>query len=247
MPDFGECCSDFYVNQKLALKMDLPESREPLLDLFDRVRRSMPELDRLRRYDGELALESPDQERRYRWVAMRQTSIRSGDVNPSELEEAYALHRLILEVAPYYLSISPLDIDYLELVFGFDLEAEANRDEVVFDALLADGPLGNLVDPTQDRFLDCQPSVGLALNEACDLQAFFEVRSRGSATEAATGDFLPEPISVYLTVRRHGPVSSLEQLPAIFATLCGHAERLAEERAIPQLVMPIRHAILSRP
>jgi hypothetical protein len=150
-------------------------------------------------------------------------------------------------VAPYYLSISPLDIDYLELVFGFDLEAEANRDEVVFDALLADGPLGNLVDPNQDRFLDCQPIVGLALNEACDLQAFFEVRSRGSATEVATGDFLPEPISVYLTVRRHGPVSSLEQLPAIFATLCGHAERLAEERAIPQLVMPIRHAILSRP
>lgn len=247
MPDFGECCSDFYVNQKLALKMDLPESREPLLDLFDRVRRSMPELDRLRRYDGELALESPDHERRYRWVAMRQTSIRSGDVNPTGLEDAYALHRLILEVAPYYLSISPLDIDYLELVFGFDLEAEANRDEVVFDALLADGPLGNLVDPTQDRFLDCQPIVGLALNEACDLQAFFEVRSRGSATEAATGDFLPEPISVYLTVRRHGPVSSLEHLPAIFATLCGHAERLAEERAIPQLVMPIRHAILSRP
>lgn len=247
MPDFGECCSDFYVNQKLALKMDLPESREPLLDLFDRVRRSVPELDRLRRYDGELALESPDQERRYRWVAMRQTSIRSGDVNPTELEDAYALHRLILEVAPYYLSISPLDIDYLELVFGFDLEAEANRDEVVFDALFADGPLGSLVDPTQDRFLDCQPIVGLALNEACDLQAFFEVRSRGSATEAATGDYLPEPISVYLTVRRHGPVTSLEHLPAIFATLCGHAERLAEERAIPQLVLPIRHAILSRP
>ncbi len=247
MADFGGCCSDFYVNQKLALKMDLPESREPLLDMFDRVRRSMPDLDRLRRYDGELALESSDQERRYRWVAMRQTSIRSGDVNPTDIEEAYALHRLILETAPYYLSISPLDIDYLELVFGFDLEAETNRDEVVFDALLADGPLANLVDPSQDRFLDCQPIVGIALNEACDLQAFFEVRSRGSASEAATGLYSPEPISVYLTIRRHGPVANLADLPTIFATLCGHAERLAEERAIPHLVLPIRHAILSRP
>ena len=119
-----------------------------------------------------------------------------------------------------------------------DLEAEANRDEVVFDALFADGPLGSLVDPTQDRFLDCQPIVGIALNEACDLQAFFEVRSRGSATEAATGDYLPEPISVYLTVRRHGPVTSLEHLPAIRAKTettdirdmgsgCKHCYRLA--------------------
>jgi len=247
MPDFSECCSDFYVNQKLALKMDLPESRETLLDLFDRIRREAPDLDRLRRYDGELALESPDTERRYRWVAMRQTSIRSGEVNPEELESAYRLHRLILEIAPYYLSISPLDVDYLELVFGFDLEAETNRDEVVFDALLADSPLASLVDAQQDRFLDCQPIVGIALSESCDLQAFFEVRSRGSAAEAASGEFAPEPISVYLTIRRHGPITDLAQFPEIFAGLCGHAERLAEERVIPNLVLPIRHAILSRP
>jgi hypothetical protein len=247
MPDFGECCSDFYINQKLALKMDLPEGREAVLDLFDRLRRSIPELDRLRRYDGEFALESPERDRRYRWAAMRRTSIRSGDVNPDRLEDAYDLHRLILEVAPYYLSISPLDIDYLELVFGFDLEAETNRDEVVFDALFADGPLASLVDAGSDRFLDCQPIVGIALNDACDLQAFFEVRSRGSASEASTGEFAPEPISVYLTIRRHGPIASLKEIPTIFAGLCGHAERLAENRVIPNLVLPIRHAILSRP
>jgi len=28
-------CSDFYVNQKLALKLDLPTARESVLDLFD--------------------------------------------------------------------------------------------------------------------------------------------------------------------------------------------------------------------
>lgn len=247
MIDFASCCSDFYLNQKLVLKMDLPESRETLLDMFDRVRREYPQLDRLRRFDGELALESPDADEDFRWVAMRQTSLRSGVVNPSTLEGAYALHRLILETAPYYLSISPLDIDYLELVFGFDLEAETNRDEVVFEALFRDSPLGALVDPQGEALLDCQPIVGIALNEKCDLQAFFEVRSRGAAADVASGQFSPEPISVYLTIRRHGPIASVQELPQILATLAHHGERLAEARAIPHLVLPIRQAILSRP
>jgi hypothetical protein len=247
MPDFAESCSDFYVNQKLSLKMDLPESRETLLELFDRIRREHPDLDRLRRLEGELALESPEAEANFRWVAMRQTSIRSGVVNPSSLASAYALHRLILETSPYYLSISPLDIDYLELVFGFDLEAEANRDEVVFDALLRDSPLGAAIDPAGDLLIDCQPIVGISLDEACRLQAFFEVRSRGSAAEVANGEYGAEPISVYLTVRRHGPVTRIDELPQALLGLAEHAERLAEHRVVPHLVLPIRQAILSRP
>jgi len=38
MPDFDALCRDFCVNQKLALKMDLPAAREPVLDLFGRLR-----------------------------------------------------------------------------------------------------------------------------------------------------------------------------------------------------------------
>jgi hypothetical protein len=39
-------------------------------------------------------------------------------------------------VAPYFLSISPLDVDHLELVYAFDFDCSGNRDEVVMDALL---------------------------------------------------------------------------------------------------------------
>ena len=35
---YGALCSDFYINQKFALKMDLPTARETVLDLFDRIR-----------------------------------------------------------------------------------------------------------------------------------------------------------------------------------------------------------------
>lgn len=240
---FGALCHDFYVNQKLTLKLDLPDRRETVLDMFDRLRREFPRLERFRRFDGELALETAELDREFTWVAMRQTSVRSGAVNPSNLDEAYALHRRILDVAPYYLSISPLDVDSLELVFGFDFETDAPRDEIVFEALLADSPLALLVDRQQDILTDVQPSVGIALSESGDLTASFDIKSRGRP-DVVLGD--EEPISIFLTVRKSGPIRGLDDLKTVFASLCGHAERLAEHRVIPHLVVPIRNAILSR-
>ena len=55
---YGALCTDFYINQKLALKMDLPTERETLLHFFDQVRETHPGMTRFRRYDGELSLES---------------------------------------------------------------------------------------------------------------------------------------------------------------------------------------------
>ena len=63
--ELGTLCSDFYVNQRVALTMDLPAARQTVLDLFDRIKREMPGMKRFKRYEGELALESPDQEGRY--------------------------------------------------------------------------------------------------------------------------------------------------------------------------------------
>jgi len=153
---FAALCTDFYVNQKLALKMDLPTNRETLLDLFQRIKRDLPGMDRFRRFDDELALESPGEHAEYSWMALRPTSIRSGWVNPPALERAYRLHQLILDVSPFFLSISPLDVEYLELVFGFDVQAHGNRSAIVFEALLADSPLGQLVRPGFEEVFDAQ-------------------------------------------------------------------------------------------
>mgnify|MGYP000903452218 CR=1 FL=1 len=243
-PNFSALCSDFYVNQKLGLKLDLPDRREPVLDMFDRLRREFPKLDRFRRFDGEIALESTETEREFAWVAMRQTSLRSGAVNPGSLEEAYALHKRILEVSPYFLSISPIDVDHLELIFGFDFETDEPRDEIIFDALYADSPLADLIDRQQDTLIDVQPAIGVSLSLSGDLQASFEVRSRPRPDMPATES---DPISVFLTVRKTGGIRALEDLGTVFASLCGHAERLAEHRVIPHLVVPIRNAILARP
>ncbi|MCX5651120.1 MAG: hypothetical protein NTU45_06985 [Planctomycetota bacterium] len=244
MSNFTAFCSDFYVNQKLGLKLDLPERRETVLDLFDRVRRAFPRLSTFQRYEGEVALESDSAEREWQWVALRQTTIRSGHVNPATLADSYNFHKALLEVAPYFLSISPLDIDMLEVVFGFDFETEHDRDSVVFDALLANTPLAHLVDGDFERVIEAQPALGISLGDRGDLQASFEVRTRPRVPVA--GERGGDPISVFLTVRKFGPLASLDDLKGAFGAVVGHAEHLAETRVIPHLVVPIHEALQAR-
>ena len=244
MSNFTAFCSDFYVNQKLGLKLDLPERRETVLDLFDRVRRAFPRLSTFQRYEGEVALESDSAEREWQWVALRQTTIRSGHVNPATLADSYNFHKALLEVAPYFLSISPLDIDMLEVVFGFDFETEHARDSVVFDALLANTPLAHLVDGDFERVIEAQPALGISLGDRGDLQASFEVRTRPRVPVA--GERGGDPISVFLTVRKFGPLASLDDLKGAFGAVVGHAEHLAETRVIPHLVVPIHEALQAR-
>jgi hypothetical protein len=104
----------------------------------------VPSLSRLRRTDAEVALESPEGEPSLMWVAMKATSLRAGYVNPPDMAETYRLHRFLLETAPYFLSISPLDIDSVDLIFGFDLETEHDRDIIVYNALYSDSRLSGL-------------------------------------------------------------------------------------------------------
>ncbi len=244
--DYAVLCSDFYVNQKLSLKLDVPSGRETILHMMDRVRKELPKMDHFRRFDDEIALESNDREGEYMWMALKQTSIRSGWVNPESLDAAYRLHRVILEVAPYFLSISPLDVEHLELVFGFDMEAATNRDAAVFQALLAESPLAAIINPDEDNLIDVQPFIGFSLDDSCNLQAFVEVKTRGRPSEIAMGRYSTEPISIYLTVRHTGPLRSMEEFGTVFGALAGHTERLAEDRVIPHIVMPIREALGDR-
>lgn len=242
---FGALCTDFYVNQKIALKMDLPTDRETILHMFDQVRKAVPSMDRFRRYEGELALESSRREVEYRWLALRRTSIRTGHVNPGSMAEAYQLHRLLLDLAPYHLTISPLDVDYLELLFGFDLECKANHDAVVFEALFSHSPVESLLRTPDAQVLDVQPAFGLALTERGDTQAYFEVKTRTKSRRGQSGRFRNEPISIFLTLRKYGPIHNLEDLHQVFEQLAQHAEGLATERLVPSLLTPIARQITS--
>lgn len=242
---YGALCTDFYINQKLALKMDLPSDRETVLHFFDLIRRAMPSMHRFRRYDGELALESSRRDAEYKWLALRRTTVRSGHVNPQSLAEAYQFNQLMLEFAPHHLTISPLDVDYLELMFGFDLECKDNHDEVVFDALYENTPLGKSLTLGGKKMLDVQPVFGVNLTESGDMQGYFEVKTRRRSRRGSARASRHEPISIFLTVRKYGPVDSVEDLREHFDTLASHCENLANERLVPGLLTPIARHITS--
>lgn len=246
LPSIGSILSDFYVNQKLSLKLDLPAAREPILDLFNRLKKEFPGLSTLRRIENEVALESDDQQQCYSWLSIGSTRLDSGYANPTDLGDAYRLHRKILELAPYFLSISPIDIDHLELIFGFDLEAQANRHAIVFDALMSDSPLAELIGHDEE-VLESHPALAIALEPSSNVQAFIDVKARTTPRERETRIWNREPISVILAVRYTGALHSLNDLPACFAALAGHAERITEERLVPNIVEPIRQAIIAHP
>lgn len=242
---FGALCNDFYVNHKLALKMDLPGERETLLHLFDRVRKVYPSMDKFHPYDNELVLESSRRQRDYRCAALRRRSIRTAMFNPPSMGKAYDFHRTVLELAPYHLSISPLDLDYADLIFGFDFECKRNQDEVVFEALFADTPIAELVRLDDARMLDCQPFFNITLDKKGAMQAFYEVKTRNRSRRGGSSRYRHEPLSLYLTVRKYGPATQMEDLKENVAVLAEHAERLAEERFIPHLLNPVSKQIAS--
>lgn len=257
--EYSAYAADFYINQRLNLKMDLSMRRDTVLSLFDRVRRDIPAMDRFKRYTDELALESrPDADATgiggasQQWVAVRKTSIRSGSVNPESAEDGYRLHKLVLESAPYFLDISPLDIDHIEVLYGFDMMATGNHDTIVFNALFAGSPLAALVDGLQMkaeqalRMVDCQPLLGVSLADEGDLQAHFEVKTRsGNRHGKGNSDYREDPISVYLIVRKYGPCGDVKHLEAEFDALTRRGEEMLESVVLPRLLSPIRDSIVT--
>ena len=245
---FGALCTDFYVNHKLSLRMDLPDERETILHFLERVRKAIPSMNRFRRYDAELALESTRKEAEYRWLALRPTTIRTGHVNPQAMSNAYQFHRMIMELAPYHLSLSPLDIDFVELLFGFDLECKDNHDQVVFEALIEETPLARLLQVPEAKIMDVQPVFGVNLKDDGDLQAYFEVKTRRRNRHGSSKPYRNEPISLFVTVRKYGPVDRVEDLVTGFDQLAEHCETLATDQLVPNLLTPIaRHITSSSP
>jgi len=224
------------------VKLDLPTSRETVLDLFERVRRQYPRMESFKRYKDELALETKQGDMPQQWLAIRSASIRSGTVNPDSLADAYAPHRHVLEVVPFYLSVSPLDIDFLELLYGFDLMASGNHDQIVYRALFEQTAMAGLMDLDDATPIECQPVFGVAFGEGKRCEAHIEVKTRSA--EATENGFSAEPISIYLTMRQYGPMSELADLGRALNDLTQRGEELIESSVVPGLIVPIRNAIV---
>src|SRR5438876_12103388 len=104
---FSAFCEDFYVNMRLGSQMNLPHSRETVLHFFERIQKEFPGLTRFRKADnGEINLEEDRSNESYRWMSLESRRLSCGTVNPTTVDGALGLHKLILQQAPFQLGIS---------------------------------------------------------------------------------------------------------------------------------------------
>ena len=227
--------------------MNLPHNRETLLHFFERIQKSFPRMTRFRKNDnGELNLEEDRTGDSYRWCSIEQKRLSSGHVNPSSVEEALKIHTLMLEQAPFQLGISTVEIDYLDVLFGFDLAFSGNHDEVIADSLLANSPLVCLTEEAGARAVDFQPTVTVALSEDCRLQARIDIVTRTNSYQVRTGDYSDDVISVYLILRRYWGDRPREPMETLLASMAQRAEGLCHNHILTKVIRPISEAIASR-
>ncbi len=204
MSSYSSLCDDFGAYVYLNTKMDLPSGRETILHFFEGLRKTYPQLtDFDARENGELVLEEDREQGSYRWVTVETRRLCSGYVNPPELDAADALHEHVLEVAPFHLDLSPLDYEALDVLFAFDFMYNGNHDEVVAEAIGLNTTLEGVLQLPGSRVINYEPSMMLALDEACRLQCRLSVETRTNAYQIRTGQFPEAAISVYFTIRQY--------------------------------------------
>ncbi len=246
---FGGVCDEFQISTRLFLKLDLTLERETVLHFFDSVKREFPQMRKLRRREDEALILEEDysEEGERRWLRLEAGTLRFGLSNPRSMEEVRRFGEVVLEMAPAHLTLGELDYDHLEVVFGFDLEYRGNHDQLVADTLLADHPLVSLLSDERARpVIDCQPFVGVALTEECDLQAYIDIKSRTTTYEVRTGQFEPQSLSIYLTLRKYWGFADVPSLVLSHVELLEKAEELATEKVVPNIVHPLAQAIASQ-
>jgi hypothetical protein len=244
MSRYGSYCDDFYVNMNLNTEMDLPQNRETILHYFEQLRKKYPAMANFyNRERGEFVLEEDKESGSYRWASIEPRRVCSGYVNPESLEQAWEQHRLALEIAPFSLSISPLDCESLNVMFGFDFTYRGNHNELLAEALGLLPALERMAEAPGATVLSYEPSFQLALDEDCRMQCRLSFETRTSAVHVRTGDYPEEQLSVYLTLRRYGSLDAGETFVGVLQKLSEASCELADAYVVEHILRPLRQAI----
>ncbi len=235
---------DFYINMNLSTEMELPSSRETVLHYFERIQKKYPAMRKFYCRDKrDFVLEEDKERGQYRWATVEPRRVCSGQVNPPTLDSALEQHRLVLELAPFMLSVSPLDCEALDLLFGFDFTYRGNHNQLVAEALGVSPAMDRMIEVPGASVINFEPSVTLALDEECRTQVRLSIETRTNAFQIRTGEFPEDQLSVYVTARQYGSldpdttfVQSLENLTQI-------CRDIVDNYVIDQVLKPLARTI----
>lgn len=244
---FDSLADDYFVNMNLYTEMPLPSQRETVLEFFGRIQKSYPTMRNFyNRESGAYVLEEDKDQTSYRWVSLEERRICSSHVNPTTIEDSVPQHMLALELAPYMLTVSPLDCEALDFLIGFDFTYRGNHDELVAEALGLGPAFEGVLTIGGAKPLSFEPALTMALTEDCRRQCRLLIETRTNAYQVRRDDYPEEPISVYFTIRQYGSLPHNGSFQETLQELRLDCERLLEAHVIDQVLRPLHQAISQR-
>jgi len=245
---YSSLCDDFYIDMYINTELDLPSERDTILTFFERLQKQLPSMSRFyRRANNEYCLEEDRSIGQHRWITLETDRVGSGVVDPSDFESAYCQDRLVLELVPYMLGVSHLDIDSLDVTFAMDFDYIGNHDEVIAEALLASSAFNCLLDLPSARTIIFSPTMVVALTDDDCTQARISVESKTSVyvpwKERQSPD---DAISLSFTIRQYPQAGQRFDALKSFEYQCRLAEQLMAEKIVPNFVQPLIQTIAQK-
>ena len=247
MSHYASLSDDYYINMNLNTEMDLPQSRETILHYFEQIQKRYPAMRNFYgRERGEFVLEEDKDQGSYRWATVEPRRVCSGHVNPETPQQAFRQHELALELAPYALSVSPLDCESLNVMYGFDFTFRGNHSELLVEALGLAPSLERMLEIPGAMVLGSEPALQLALDEDCRVQCRLSFETRTSAYHVRTGEYPEDQLSVYFTARRCGSLDPGENYVGAMQRLAKLCTELVDSYVAENVLKPLQQAIAIR-
>ncbi len=247
MNGYASWCDDFYVNMNLGTEMELPTNRETVLHFFERIQKNYPTMRNFYcRECGDFVLEEDKHQGSYRWCSIEPRRACSGHVNPESIDEAMEQHKLVLELAPYMLSVSPLDCETLDLLFGFDFTYRGNHNQLLAEVFGIGPSMEPILDIPGSTVVNYEPSITIAVDSECRLQLRISVEPRTNAYQVRMDDYPEEQLSVYVTARQYGSLDPDKTFVETLHQLRQLCHETIDNHVIEHILQPLGRAIAMR-
>lgn len=244
MSSYADYSDDFYVNMNLSTEMDLPTNRETLLHFFEQVQKRYPALRNFySRERSEFVLEEEKDQGSYRWTSLEPRRISAGQVNPKDVADAFEIHRNVMDIVPYALTVSSLDCESLNVMFGFDYTFRGNHNQLVAEALGLPPAFERLQELNPKAMLNFEPQIQFALDDDCRYQCRLSIETRTNAYHVRTNEFPEDQLSVYLTARRYGALDAGEKFADALDKLNKACLNLVDNYLIENVLVPLQQTI----
>lgn len=244
MCHYDTLSDDYYVNMNLNTEMELPQSRESVLHYFEQIQKQYPNMRNFYARDrGEYVLEEEKTGGSYRWTSIESRRVCSGHVNPTVVEDAFQQHDCVLDIAPFALSLTRLDCESLNVMFGFDFTYRGNHNQLLVEALGVIPAFERMAEMPGATVVGNEPSFHIALDDDCRVQCRLSFETRTSAYHVRTGDYPEEQLSVYLTARRFGSLEPGESYTTALRQLGGVCQRLIDNHIADHILRPLQKTI----